>query len=84
MGTRRLFINEQVREFSSVLEAISAETLRQRYDTREMTELEIYPEIIWERDQEDALDYLLGTFERLRKFIRETVQLNQGVIVIFT
>src|SRR5262245_2164605 len=47
---------EQVKEVDSALSKITVEELSKRFDPRQMTELEIYPDI-WE--QEYSLKYLL-------------------------
>ena len=82
-GKPRVFHARQVQEFNSFLETVSAEALQQRYDPQEMTRANLYPKGIWNSwDRDEALDYVTAHYTALQSFIRETAQLNQGVIVL--
>ena len=71
-STLRLLSADQVRETDAFLHSLSREELTRRYDVRRMTELEIYPDVIWLRDGDrdhPVLDHLLDAFDELRAFI---------------
>jgi len=46
-----------------------------------MTDLHIYPEIIWNRDGEDALDYVMEFYPQLRTFLEDAADEQQGCII---
>jgi hypothetical protein len=81
-GPARAFTPEQLAEVSRALDAISSDTLRQRFDPAKMTELDIYPSI-WDRDpaDDDTLGYVIEYFEMLKPFLREGAERELGLIV---
>ncbi|MGV6800831.1 MAG: DUF1877 family protein [bacterium] len=54
--------------------------LEERYNSEEMTELSIYPQI-WDNphDEQDDLDFLLKYFVRLKPFVAEAVGRKMGL-----
>lgn len=56
-------------QIAAALEALGDETLFARYQPRVLTELDIYPTVIWERDGDDARAYVAGHAGDLRAFL---------------
>ena len=52
--------------------------LRRNYNPAEMDD--VYPGIIWRRDGEEALQYLLDYFDELQAFYTEAAAQQQAVI----
>ncbi|HSP15842.1 MAG TPA: YfbM family protein [Thermoanaerobaculia bacterium] len=71
----------QVEAFRRFVHGISEEQLRARYDPKRMTELHIYPEIIWQRDGEEALEYVLEYHQQLWSFLRDAAAEHQGCVM---
>lgn len=72
---------QQVEEFRKYVHGISEEELRRRYDPKRMTALHIYPDVIWERDGDDALDYVLEYHQKLWAFLRDAAEEEQGCVM---
>lgn len=72
---------DEVERFRELVHALPEEALRKRYDPETMTRLEIYPEIIWMREGEEALDYLLEYHQQLWAFLRDAAEEKQGCVI---
>lgn len=78
----RMLSPDKVRSFGGFLNGFDRESLTARFDPARMTELEIYPDAIWERDKrDDALGYLLENFEALRAFVARAADSGDSVVV---
>jgi hypothetical protein len=80
----RLLDVDQVREIDAFLQSLSRDELTRRYDARRMTEIEIYPDVIWMRETDgdySALDHLLDAFDELRAFIAAARERGEAVVV---
>jgi hypothetical protein len=84
MGPARFLTPEQVKETSAALNQLTIDEFTARYKPIEMTAAEIYPEIIWERDGEEALDYLLEYFQVLTTFYHDTAVRGDGMILVIS
>lgn len=67
-GPARVLTVEQVKDIAAKLQALPVERLKQRYDPDKMTKAEIYPEVIWKREGQGALVWLLEGYRRLVDF----------------
>ena len=72
MGGAGVLTPPQVREVAAALAALPPTELRRRYDPQRMAALKIYPDVIWVRDGQHALDYVMEHFEPLAKFYADT------------
>jgi hypothetical protein len=79
----RLLDAEQVRWFGEHLASLTAEELTRRFDPDRMTELRIYPDVIWKRPEEEdePRGYLLAAFAELRAFITSAAARSDAVVV---
>jgi len=82
MGPARILTPSQVKEIAAELGQLTDEDLRARYKPVEMTALQIYPELIWERDGEDSFAYLVANFEVMAAFYREAAARGDGVVLL--
>jgi hypothetical protein len=83
-GIPRVLRPEQVEQFATFLSQRTAEELSQRYDPERMRALEIYPEV-WDDAQNapgTALNYLLGSFEELRDFVRTAAAERDALVIL--
>jgi hypothetical protein len=80
-GPARAFGSAETKAVSAALDELPAEALRTKFDVKRMTELDIYPTIIWERDGDKALDYLIDHYEGLRQMLRSAAADGLGMIV---
>jgi hypothetical protein len=73
-GPARAFAPAEVRRLGEFLDGLDEATLRARYEPSRLAEAEIYPDLIWTRDdeREENWEYLLDAFTRARAFVRET------------
>jgi hypothetical protein len=69
----------QVRETDRILQASTPETLRKRFDGRQMRELDIYPAGEWDQAM---LDYLLANFDDLRVFVAQQAAAGNELLVV--
>ena len=79
----RLLSAEQVRWFGEHLASLSTDELTRRFDPDRMTELRIYPDVIWKRPEEEdePRGYLLAAFTELREFITSAAARSDAVVV---
>lgn len=82
----RLLDPTQVRAIADLLAALDADELTRRFDATRMTELKIYPDPIWLRDEDpDAahtpLGWLLDAFAALRTFMAAAADAGDAVVV---
>ena len=71
---------EQVHSVAESLSTLSAEALSQRFNPKDMEVKQIYPDVIWVRDGQEALDYLLENYEELQTFYRDAAARGDAVI----
>jgi hypothetical protein len=81
-GTARIFLPATVKQLSEVLQGLSLDTLRARFDTGTLQQLEIYPGQ-WDEpaDELDPLDELLSYFAELRKFVSQVAKRGHALLV---
>jgi hypothetical protein len=79
----RLLNPGQVRAFAAFLGALSHDELRRRFDPARMTELRIYPDVIWNRPEEEdqPLGFLLGAFDELQAFMTTAAAAGDSVVI---
>ncbi|TQK06764.1 YfbM family protein [Herbaspirillum sp. SJZ107] len=76
----RLLRKDEVEAIHHALAALTADTLRERFDPEAMQKLDIYPNI-WDRGEEE-LDYCLHYFGELQDFMENAAR-HQRAILIF-
>jgi hypothetical protein len=81
MGPARFLTPSQVREVAAALAGITDAELRARFDPQRMQALDIYPDVIWVRDGDDAFDYLMDNFAPLVEFYADAAARGDGVIL---
>lgn len=81
-GTARVFQPAEVKKLAQALQGLSLDTLRRRFDTQKMQELDIYPGL-WDEppDDEDPLEELISYFAELRKFVSQVAQRGHALLV---
>lgn len=84
VGPARVLRPDQVSQFATFLAELSREELARRYSPTRMTELEIYPEVIWTRPAapgESAFNYLFEAYEQMNDFVTTTAAKGDSLIV---
>lgn len=81
MGPARFLTPPQVREVAAALADFTESELRANFNPEQMQAFGIYPDIIWVRDGEEALDYLLDNFWPLVDFYTAAAQRGDGVLL---
>jgi hypothetical protein len=81
-GPVRAFRADETRAIFESISSLSPYELRKRFNARDMTAKEIYPDI-WTRSvlEEDSLRYLMDNLDNLRAFLRQTVEAQLGFLV---
>lgn len=74
---------EQVADLNAQISKISLEDLRQKYDPVKMSKLDVYPNV-WERDREEAFEYLSDYFLELQQFYSDASLNGQAIITIIS
>jgi len=78
----RLLTPDQVRAFDTVLQPINrVSELRDRFDHEAMVEAGVYSMNEGEDETEEDLEFTAEFFRILRKFIHQSAQAGQGVII---
>ncbi len=68
----------EVHTIAGLLEGLSPDELKQRFDPEAMDTAEVYPEI-WLQEADAAWDYVRDHFERLREFYKRAASEKCGV-----
>lgn len=79
-GPARFLTGDQVRRVAEALAGITPESLAQRFDAEDMEAKQIYPDVIWVRDGEEALAYALENYRQLQIFYQEAAARGDAVI----
>lgn len=79
-GPARFLTVQQVAIVAQALSKVTQEDLASRFDPKDMEAKGIYPEVIWVRDGNDALDYVLESYEQLEVFYRDAASRGEAVI----
>jgi hypothetical protein len=81
-GPLRAFRNDQVRTIYENISGIGPYELRKRFNARDMAAKEIYPDI-WTKvaHEEDTLRHLMDSLDKLRAFLRETIDVQLGILI---
>jgi hypothetical protein len=78
-GPALFLTTEQVQAVAQALSNLSKDEFAARFDAKAMAKKDIYPNI-WERDSQEALDYLLHYYEILVAFYQHAAARNLAVI----
>ena len=80
-GPARAYTASQTKQVHECLRQLDAKTLRARFDSAKMMELDIYP-TIWDRppEEDDTLGYLMEAYEGLKSFVARTGTRNYGMV----
>ena len=79
-GPARYLTQEEVRDVAAALEDISPDELRTRFDPAELERANIYPNI-WQRDGEEALEYVLEYYGEVRRFFCAASEMGDGMLL---
>lgn len=81
-GPAHFHTSEEVSKIYNLISVILSETLKANYDAQKMEELEVYPSVWGESDEE--VDYLIGYFNQLKAFYEEASNQNMAIISIMS
>ena len=81
MGPARVFSASETRTIAAALAALGDDDLRGRFDPQAMEAADVYPDVIWVRDGEEALSYVMTYFGALRESVMEAAGTNRGLMV---
>lgn len=79
----RALKSDEVRAVADAIEGLSPDDLRERFDSEQMLEEGIYPDI-WDRDtaDDDSLEYLIEHYTELRAFVHRAAERGDGFIIV--
>jgi len=83
-GHARALRPDQVRRFAVYLDTLTPAELARRYDPARMTELDIYPGVIWTRPSapdESPLAWLTGCYAEVQQFVKKVAASGEGLII---
>src|SRR5688572_14645884 len=83
-GPARVFTAAETRSIAAAVAAISDKELRARYDPSAMDAADVYPSLIWVRDGDEALDYVMEYIAILRGTLAEAVEMKRGLMLTLT
>jgi hypothetical protein len=79
-GPARFLTADQVRHVAETLSGLAPEALAHRFNAQDMEAKQIYPDVIWVRGRQEALDYALDNYRQLRAFYRDAAARGDAVI----
>jgi len=80
-GPAQLLKPAEVKAIAQLLEATTPDMLRKRFKPKEMTRVDVYPGVIWDRDGDEALSYVLDYYKKLVAFYKLAAERGQAVIL---
>jgi len=80
-GPARFLTPQQVKQVSEALAALGESALRERFDAEAMAKAEIYPDGIWVREGEEALEYLVENYRELVVFYAGAAARGDGALI---
>ena len=83
-GPAQLLKPDEVKAVAALLEQTPPDILRKRFKPKEMTRADIYPSVIWERDGDEALEYVLTYYKQLVAFYKRAAERGQAVILVIS
>jgi hypothetical protein len=83
-GPAQLLNPTEVKAIAHLLEETKPDMLRTRFKPKEMTQAGVYPAVIWERDGEEALTYVLDYYKKLVAFYKLAAEKGQAVILVIS
>lgn len=78
-GNWRHLPAEQVREVAQALSALPPDEFARRYDPQALADAQIYPDVIWLRDGDDAKQYVVDYYAQLSGFYAAAAQRGDDV-----
>ena len=79
-GPAQLLKPDEVKAIAQLLDATPPEVLQKRFKPEEMARAKVYPSVIWVRDGEEALKYVLDNYKNLVAFYKRAAERGQAVI----
>jgi len=79
-GPARFLTAAQVAQISHALEAVTVDSLSAKFNPSDMGRKQIYPDEIWTRDGQEALQYLLHYYPQLVAFYRGAAGRGEAAI----
>lgn len=79
-GPARFLLPAQVAAIAEALSRLPPEALTKRFNSKDMTEKDIYLTPMWERDGTEALEYALEYYQQLPVFYRDAASRGDAVV----
>ncbi len=80
-GPARFLSAEQVRAVAHALSQLSTEEFEKGFKPEAMTAAEVYPDVIWTRDGDEALQYVLENYQVMVSFYRDAAARGDGALL---
>lgn len=80
-GPARLLLPDEVSSTAAALAKISTEEFRSRFAPSTMEAADIYPSVIWVREQDTVLDELTPLFEELAAFYSDAARRGDSILL---
>lgn len=80
-GPARFLTPEQVRLVATALASFGELRFKAGFAPKAMAQAGVYPQAVWVRDGDDALDYLLTSYQRISTFYRAAAARGDCVVL---
>ena len=80
-GPAQLLTVQEVRDIANLLQTETPDKLAARYEPAALARAGIYPDVIWEREKQAALDYVIKYYKDLITFYSNVAA--KGYVVVF-
>lgn len=79
-GPARAYSSMEVTKINECLKQIDHSWLENRFSSKKMIELDIYPNI-WAIEEEEALKWLVEYFDQLTSYIKSVNDIKKGIVI---
>jgi len=77
----RIVLPGEALQFGAFVASLGLDLLRARFDPAAMERLDVYPSVIWKRDGQEGLEWLLEFHDRLPGFFRDIAEEKHGYVI---
>ncbi len=79
-GPARVIKASETAKICAAINLIDAQKLMSRFNPKEMSKVDVYPNI-WESEKEEAFEYCLESFDSLKDHLNEAVSSDLGILI---
>lgn len=79
-GPARAFKKSEIEQIYKIIECIQVDDLKRKCDKKKFKTNNIYP-FIWDEPEDECFGYLLSYFDKMKSFLKRTLDADKGILV---